>query len=108
MFGLPKEVTLMATPDGWRHSLLTVDDGIVCGGAPHGLTAAAGPDAARAAATAWVVGAARDLHGVEVEVVWDTTWDPDFSSGTVVPAAGAEAPATAPGGERRRRPAPGG
>ncbi|MFF9120499.1 hypothetical protein ACF09Y_33860 [Streptomyces massasporeus] len=30
-FGMPKGIVLLTTPEGWRHSVLTVEGGMLCG-----------------------------------------------------------------------------
>ncbi|MCH0538020.1 hypothetical protein I3F58_00275 [Streptomyces sp. MUM 203J] len=67
--GLPGEIVLFATPEGWRHGLLTVEGGMLCGrlDVPIGT----GPPEARAAAADMVTRLAREFHGTEVEVTWD-------------------------------------
>ncbi|MGI5359211.1 hypothetical protein ACQI4E_28385 [Streptomyces sp. CA-252508] len=94
--GMPRAVVLVATPDGWRHTVLTSEGGMLCGRLA-GVPAGADPRDARAAAAAVVVGLARDLHSAEVEVAWEASGDPRSWTGRVVPAAtgGASAPVDA-------------
>ncbi|MGW6393501.1 hypothetical protein ACWFR1_24060 [Streptomyces sp. NPDC055103] len=63
------------TPTGWRYSVLTVEDGVICGGSPGGVPADVDPRDARAAAALCVRELARDLHGAEVDVVWEPSED---------------------------------
>ncbi|MFD4612712.1 hypothetical protein ACFWOT_32480 [Streptomyces sp. NPDC058440] len=66
-FGMPKGIVLLATPEGWRHSVLTVDGGMHCGRLTN-VPATAGPAEARAAAAAMAVGLAHDFHEARVDV----------------------------------------
>ncbi len=49
---MPKGVVLLATPEGWRHSVLTADGGTVCGRLA-GVPAGADPAEARASRRPW-------------------------------------------------------
>ncbi|WP_405835340.1 hypothetical protein [Streptomyces sp. NBC_01518] len=72
--GIPKGIVLLEAPDGWRHTILTEDGGMLCGRlnvAPH-----TAPQDARAAAEAVAKGLARDFHRTDVEVNWDPPQDP--------------------------------
>ncbi|MER5400753.1 hypothetical protein [Streptomyces sp. NPDC002599] len=69
-FGMPKGIVLLATPEGWRHSVLTLEGGMLCGRLAD-VPVNAGPAEARAAAAAMVVGLAHDFHEVRVDVTWD-------------------------------------
>ncbi|WP_143671863.1 hypothetical protein [Streptomyces caniscabiei] len=69
-FGMPKGIVLLATPEGWRHSVFTVDGGMHCGRLID-VPVNADPAEARAAAAAMVVGLAHDFHEVRVKVTWD-------------------------------------
>lgn len=70
--GPPRGTALLPTPDGWRHSVTTVDGagGLVCGRLT-GLPAGAGPDRARAAATAMLTAPCQDFHGTAIDMTWD-------------------------------------
>ncbi|MEU5323881.1 hypothetical protein AB0G67_45180 [Streptomyces sp. NPDC021056] len=68
--GMPKGVVLLATPEGWRHSVLTEEGGMLCGRLAE-VPLDAGPAAARAAAEAMVAGLAHDFHQERVTVTWD-------------------------------------
>ena len=66
-FDLPKGIVLLATPEGWRHSVFTVDGGMHCGHLP-GVPVNAGPAEARAGAAAMVVGLAHDVGELVLHV----------------------------------------
>ncbi|MFG2949879.1 hypothetical protein [Streptomyces adustus] len=74
-FGIPKGIVLLATPEGWRHSVLTVEGGTVCGRLAD-VPVNADPAEARAAAAAMVAGLAHDFHDVRVDVSWDPPREP--------------------------------
>ncbi|MGW3390499.1 hypothetical protein [Streptomyces cinereoruber] len=74
-FGLPKGIVLLATPEGWRHSVLTVEGGMLCGRLT-GVAADADQAEARACAAAMVIGLAHDFHEERVEVSWDPPREP--------------------------------
>jgi hypothetical protein len=74
---MPKGIVLLATPEGWRHSVLTAQGTMLCGRLPN-VPVNAQPAEARAAAAAMLVGLAHDFHGVRVDV----TWDPSRGAGT--------------------------
>jgi hypothetical protein len=84
--GLPKGIILLATPEGWRHSVLTVEGGMLCGRLAD-VPANAGPAEARAAAAAMVVGLAHDFHEVPVDVTWDPPREPGSWTAQVTVAA---------------------
>ncbi|MCX4539221.1 hypothetical protein [Streptomyces sp. NBC_01565] len=73
-FGLPKGIVLLATPDGWRHSVLTLEGGMFCGRLDVPIHT--DPQDARTAAATMVTGLARDFHGTEVDVNWDPPQEP--------------------------------
>lgn len=81
-----KGIVVLATPDGWRHSVLTLDGGMFCGRLAE-VPVDAGPAEARAAAVAMVVGLACDVHGVRVDVTWDPSREPGSWTGQVTVAA---------------------
>ncbi|WP_418960488.1 hypothetical protein [Streptomyces tritici] len=83
-FGMPKAVVLLATPEGWRHTVLTAEGGMLCGRLPD-APIDADPAEARGRAEAMVVGLARDFHEVDVEVVWDSPQEPSSWTGHVTP-----------------------
>ncbi|WP_143650798.1 hypothetical protein [Streptomyces phaeoluteigriseus] len=74
-FGIPKGIVLLATPEGWRHSVLTVECGMLCGPLAD-VPVEAGPAEARAAAAAMVVGLAHEFHEIRVDVTWDPPREP--------------------------------
>ncbi|MFE3552655.1 hypothetical protein ACFXN2_28765 [Streptomyces kronopolitis] len=74
-FGMPKGIVLLATPEGWRHSVLTVEGGMLCGRLTD-VPVNAGPAEAQAVAAAMVVGLAHDVHDVRVDVTWDPPGKP--------------------------------
>ncbi|MGW5355754.1 hypothetical protein ACWERV_35215 [Streptomyces sp. NPDC004031] len=80
-FGMPRHIVLLATPQGWRHSLTTTDGALVCGGL-NDLPADAGPAEARRAATDMLTGLCREFHGTGIDVTWTP---PDRLTGRVVP-----------------------
>ncbi|MBK3624239.1 hypothetical protein JHN59_05170 [Streptomyces sp. MBT49] len=73
--GMPKGIVLLATPEGWRHSVLTAEGGMLCG-CVTGIPVDAGPAEARAAVAAMVVRLAHDFHEERVEVTWDPPLEP--------------------------------
>ncbi|MFI1825660.1 hypothetical protein ACH41E_04285 [Streptomyces sp. NPDC020412] len=73
-FGMPKGVVLLATPEGWRYSVLTVDGGMLCGRLAD-LPIDAGPAEARAAAAAMVAGRAPGFDEADIDVTWDPPGD---------------------------------
>ncbi len=83
-FGMPRHIVLLATPEGWRHSVTTTDGALVCGRLA-GLPADAGPARARAAATALLTGLCREFHGTEIDVAWQPPGAPDSLTGRIVP-----------------------
>ncbi|MET9059980.1 hypothetical protein ABZX99_19410 [Streptomyces antibioticus] len=68
---MPKGIVLLTTPEGWRHTILTLEGGMLCG---H--LADATPATARATATTMAAGLARDVHGVRVDVTWGPPREP--------------------------------
>ncbi|KPI17339.1 hypothetical protein OV450_8019 [Actinobacteria bacterium OV450] len=68
-WGLPKGIVLLATPEGWRTSVLTLEGGMLCGRLD--LPVNTDPQDARAAAARMVVELARDFHDTDVEVHWE-------------------------------------
>ncbi|MFJ6099631.1 hypothetical protein ACIQHY_01280 [Streptomyces sp. NPDC092359] len=73
-WGVPKGIVLLATPEGWRITVLTVEGGMLCGRLD--VPVSTDPQDARAAAGAMVKDLARDSHGTEVEVNWDPPVEP--------------------------------
>ncbi|WP_327260089.1 hypothetical protein OG444_39570 [Streptomyces sp. NBC_01232] len=91
VFGIPKGIVLLATPEGWRTSILTVEGGMLCGrlDVPTGT----GPQEARAAAAVMVRELARHFHDTETEVKWDPPREPWSWTARITPTAG-NAPAS--------------
>jgi len=86
---MPQRVVLLATPEGWRHSVLTVEGGMRCGRLPN-VPINADPAEARTAAAAMIVGLAHDFHDADVEVTWDPPREPLSWTGQVTPVAGSK------------------
>ncbi|MBT2444777.1 hypothetical protein J7E93_32720 [Streptomyces sp. ISL-36] len=84
-FGMPKGIVLLATPKGWRHSVLTVEGGMLCGRLAD-VPINADPHEARTAAAAMVVGLTRNFHDSDVEVTWDPPQEPWSWTGQVTPS----------------------
>ncbi|MFF5018799.1 hypothetical protein [Streptomyces sp. NPDC001165] len=78
---MPESIVLLATPDGWRHSVRTADGGMLCGRL-DGLPAEADDEAAQAAAAELVRYLAGDAG---VEVTWDPSPDQASWTGRVGP-----------------------
>lgn len=74
-FGMPAGIVLLATPDGYRHSVLTEEGAMVCGRLVD-VPAHADASEARAAAAALVAALAHDFHHTDVEVTWDPCRQP--------------------------------
>ncbi|MFJ8827473.1 hypothetical protein ACIREE_37635 [Streptomyces sp. NPDC102467] len=72
---MPKGITLLATPEGWRHSVLTEEGGMLCGRLAD-VPANTDPAEARAAVAAIVVGLAHGVHETDVDVTWDPSREP--------------------------------
>ncbi|MFF5442178.1 hypothetical protein [Streptomyces achromogenes] len=85
-FGIPKGIVLLATPEDWRHSVLTVEDGMLCGRLAD-VPINADPAEARATAAAMVVRLAHDFHEVRVDVTWDLPREPGSWTAQVTVAA---------------------
>ncbi|MFJ3164330.1 hypothetical protein [Streptomyces kanasensis] len=83
---MPKGIALLAAPDGWRHSVLTMEGGMICGRLAD-VPVDADPAEARAAVAAMVVRLARDFHGADVEAVWDPPQGPGFWTAQVTVVA---------------------
>ncbi|MES5824689.1 hypothetical protein [Streptomyces sp. RG80] len=85
-FGMPKSIALLATPEGWRHSVLTGEGAMLCGRLAD-VPANADPAEAQAAVASMVVGLAHDFHEVDVDVTWDPPLDPGSWTAQVTVAA---------------------
>ncbi|MFJ7965483.1 hypothetical protein [Streptomyces sp. NPDC096324] len=82
--GVPKGIVLLATPEGWRTSVLT-KNGMLCGRLDVPINT--DPQDARAAAAVMVTELARDFHDTDVEVSWDPPREPWSWTARVTPAA---------------------
>ncbi|MGW4088390.1 hypothetical protein [Nocardia sp. NPDC004750] len=69
-YPMPASIVLIATPEGWRHSVLDTWGGMLCGRLAQ-IAADASPERARAAAVAMLRDVAREYHDTEIEVVWN-------------------------------------
>ncbi|MFD9415121.1 hypothetical protein ACFWC9_10415 [Streptomyces goshikiensis] len=87
-FGLPKGIVLLATPEGWRHGVLTTEGGMLCG--RLGIPIDTDPYDARAAAALLVTELARDFHDTDVEVSWDPPQEPWSWTARVIVAGACE------------------
>ena len=90
-FGMPRSIVLLATPEGWRHSILTEEGGMLCGLLAD-VAANTDPAAAQAAVAAMVVGLAHDFHEADVDVTWDPprepgSWTAQVTVATTPPSA---------------------
>jgi hypothetical protein len=74
-FDMPRSIVLLATPEGWRHSVLTEESGMLCGRLAD-VAANTDPTETQAAAAAMVVGLAHDFHEADVDVAWDPPREP--------------------------------
>lgn len=72
-WGVPKGIVLLATPEGWRTSVLT-GSGMLCGRLDVPINT--DPQDARAAAAVMVTELAPDFHDTDVEVSWDAPREP--------------------------------
>ncbi|WP_405742366.1 hypothetical protein OG885_43670 [Streptomyces sp. NBC_00028] len=89
--GMPSGIVLLATPDGYRHSVLTEKGGMICGRLGN-LPPNADAAGARAAAAALVVALAHDVHHTDVDVIWDPpqqagSWTAQVSVAAASPGA---------------------
>lgn len=73
---MPKSIALLATPEGWRYSVLTEEGGMLCGRLAD-VPANTDPAEARAAVAALAVRLAHDFHEADVNVTWDPPREPD-------------------------------
>ncbi|MGW8327706.1 hypothetical protein ACWGLE_07380 [Streptomyces sp. NPDC055897] len=72
-WGVPRGIILLATPEGWRSSVLT-ENGTLCGRLD--VPTNADPQDARAAAALKVTELARDFHDIDVAVSWEPPQEP--------------------------------
>ncbi|MFD5931744.1 hypothetical protein [Streptomyces sp. NPDC060333] len=73
-FGMPKEISLSATPEGWRTSILTMEGGMLCGRLNIPITT--DPQDARSAAETKVTNLAHYFHDTHVQVNWEPPQEP--------------------------------
>ncbi|MET8134164.1 hypothetical protein ABZV24_19790 [Streptomyces sp. NPDC005251] len=83
---MPKSIALLATPEGWRHSVLTEEGGMLCGRLAD-VPANTDPAEARAAVAAMVVELAHDFYEADVDVTWDPPREPGSWTAQVTVAA---------------------
>ncbi|MGW0753972.1 hypothetical protein [Streptomyces sp. NPDC002587] len=89
-FGIPKGIVLLATPEGWRTSVLTMEGGMLCGRLDAPIDT--DPQDARAAAAVMVTELARAFHNTDVEVSWNPPQEPWSWTAQVTLAADDEPP----------------
>ncbi|WP_158718939.1 hypothetical protein [Streptomyces globisporus] len=87
-WGVPERIVLLATPEGWRISVLAKEDGMLCG--RLNVPIHTGPQDARNAAAVMVTELARDFHGTNVEVSWEPPQEPWSWTAQVALVAGLE------------------
>ncbi|WP_338692818.1 hypothetical protein V2W30_01050 [Streptomyces sp. Q6] len=97
-WGIPKGIFLIATPEGWRTSVLT-ESGNLCGRLDVPINT--DPQDARAATAVMVTELTRDFHDTDVEVSWDPPREPWSSTAQVTLAADDEPPSPEPNGKRQ-------
>jgi len=68
-FGVPKDIVLLATPNGWRHSIRTEDGALVCGRL-RDVPVGADTEQAKEGAAAMLRELGREFHGTVLEVAW--------------------------------------
>lgn len=85
LWGVPKGIVLLATPEGWRTSVVTMEGEMLCG--RLNVPVDTDPHDARTAAAAMVRELARDFHATDVEVAWDPPREPWSWTARVTPAA---------------------
>ncbi|MGA5558827.1 hypothetical protein [Streptomyces lavendulocolor] len=88
-WGVPERIVLLATPEGWRTSVLT-ESGMLCGRLDVPVNT--DPQDARAAAAVMVTELARDFHDTDVEVSWEQPQEPWSWTAQVTLAAEKDAP----------------
>lgn len=96
-FGLPKDIVLLATPSGWRHSITATDGALFCGRLSR-VPVEADAEQAKDGAAAMLLELGREFHGTALEVMWEPTQLPGSLSGRIQqrpePHAGEAAPHT--------------
>lgn len=90
IWGIPKRIVLLATPEGWRTSVLTLEGGMLCGRLDVPINT--NPQDARAAAAVMLMELAREFHQADVEVSWDPPQEPWSWTAQVTLAADSEPP----------------
>ncbi|QGZ52520.1 hypothetical protein GPZ77_33155 [Streptomyces sp. QHH-9511] len=88
-WGIPKGIVLLATPEGWRTSVLT-ESGMLCGRLD--VPTNTDPQEARSAAAVMVMELARDFHDTHVEVSWEPPQEPWSWTAQVTLAAESDSP----------------
>ncbi|WP_189747159.1 hypothetical protein [Streptomyces nojiriensis] len=96
VLGIPTGIVLLARPEGWRISVLTMDGGMHCGRLDVPIDT--DPHDARAAAAVMVSELARDFHDTDVEVTWEPPQEPWSWTAQVTLATGDDTPSPAAGG----------
>ncbi|WP_104820439.1 hypothetical protein [Kitasatospora sp. MMS16-BH015] len=81
-FGRPAWIVVLATPDGFRQSIRTVDGGLVCGKLP-GLPVDAAEVLVLETAAAMVRELGTEFHGEVLDVVWEADSAPGYWRGQV-------------------------
>ncbi|MFI9209796.1 hypothetical protein ACIGW7_16830 [Streptomyces sp. NPDC053253] len=89
-WGIPKGIVLLATPEGWRTSVLTPEGGMICGRLDVPINT--DPQDARAVAAVMVTELARDFHDIDVDVSWDPPQEPWSWTAHVTLAVNSEQP----------------
>ncbi|GAA3081483.1 hypothetical protein GCM10020000_79230 [Streptomyces olivoverticillatus] len=92
-FGLPKDIVLLPTPSGWRHSISTVDGGLVCGRLRE-LPADADAEQAMSVAAAMLMQLGREFHATALDVTWEPTQQSGSWCGRIRPSPDAPAEGT--------------
>ncbi|MGY1977155.1 hypothetical protein [Nocardia gipuzkoensis] len=83
-YPIPTAIVLVATPGGWRHSILDTRGGMLCGRLAR-VAAGAPPEQARAAAVTMLRDVAREFHDMEIDVAWDGRQPGETCTGRVIP-----------------------
>ncbi|MFG3616860.1 hypothetical protein [Nocardia sp. NPDC047654] len=80
---MPASIVLIATPEGWRHSILDTRGGMLCGRLRVGADATS--EQARAAAVTMLREVVREFHDAEIEIAWDGPRPARTRTGRVIP-----------------------